>query len=153
MSDSIRENIQLGEQEDIMPYLQAVCLDEEVEQMPQGADTSAGSSGIRLSGGQQSRVALARTLYNARQILILDDPFSAVDRTTEKEIFKNLRMLAQDKIVILISHRLYLFPALEKVLFLDKGTGVFSTHEELMRENMIYAELYNSQMTGGEQNE
>ena len=153
MSDSIRENIQLGEQGDIMRCLQIVCLDEEVAQMPHGADTSVGSSGIRLSGGQQSRVALARTLYNARQILILDDPFSAVDIATEKEIFKNLRILAHNKIVILISHRLYLFPALDGILFLDKGTGVFSTHEELMRVNKTYAELYNSQMAGDEQNE
>jgi ATP-binding cassette subfamily B protein len=152
ISDSIRENIQLGEQGDIVRYLQAVCFDEEVAQMPQGADTLVGSSGTRLSGGQQARAALARTFYNARQILILDDPFSAVDKTTEKEIFKSLRILAQDKIVILISHRLYLFPTLDKVLFLDKGTGVFSTHKELMQENYIYAKLYNSQMAG-EQNE
>lgn len=153
ISDSIEENIQLGEQKDITPYLQAVCFDEEVAQMPQGVATSIGSSGIRLSGGQQSRVALARTLYNAQQILILDDPFSAVDRITEKEIFKNLRILAKDKIVILISHRLYLFTSIDKVLFLANGTGIFSTHDELMQENDTYANLYNAQVTGGEQSE
>ena len=153
MSDSIKENISLGEQRDITPYLQAVCFDEEVAQMPQGTSTSVGSSGIRLSGGQQARTALARTLYNAQQILILDDPFSAVDRITEKEIFKNLHVLAKDKIVIIISHRLYMFPTFDKVLFLDNGTGIFSTHEELMRENGAYARLYNTQMKGSEQNE
>lgn len=153
MSDSIKENIRLGEKKDIAPYLQAVCFDNEVVQMPQGTDTSVGSSGIRLSGGQQARTALARTLYNARHILILDDPFSAVDRITEQEIFKNLRILAKDKIVILFSHRLYLFPNLDKVLFLNDGTGVFSTHEELMKENAAYAKLYDAQMTGGENNE
>ncbi|KAF5053794.1 putative multidrug resistance ABC transporter ATP-binding/permease protein YheI [anaerobic digester metagenome] len=153
MSDSVEENIRLGEQRDITTYLQAVCFDEEVAQMPQGASTSVGSSGIRLSGGQQARTALARTLYNAQQILILDDPFSAVDRITEKEIFTNLHMLMKDKIVIIISHRLYLFPTFDKVLFLDNGTGVFSTHEELMQENGAYAKLYNAQVKGSEQNE
>jgi len=150
ISDSIEENIRLGEQRDIIQYLQAVCFDEEVAQMPQGVATSVGSSGIRLSGGQQARVALARTLYNAQRILILDDPFSAVDRITEKEIFKNLRILAKDKIVILISHRLYLFPSIDKVLFLANGTGIFSTHEKLMQENDTYAKLYNAQVAGGE---
>lgn len=153
MSDSIEENIRLGEERDITPYLQAVCFDEEIAQMPHGAATTVGSSGIRLSGGQQSRTALARTLYNARQILILDDPFSAVDKITEQEIFKNLHMLTKDKIVLLISHRLYLFPSLDKVLFLDKGTGIFSTHEELMQVNGVYQKLYQAQAEGGGQNE
>ena len=153
MSDSIEENVRLGEQRGITPYLQAVCFDEEVAQMPQGSATSVGSSGIRLSGGQQARTALARTLYNAQQILILDDPFAAVDRVTEKEIFGNLRRLAKDKIVILISHRLYLFPSFDKVLFLDNGACVFSTHEELMQVNSAYAKLYNAQVAGGEQDE
>ncbi len=153
MSDSIEENILLGEKRDITPFLKAVCFDEEVQQMPQGAATSVGSSGIRLSGGQQARTALARTLCNARHILVLDDPFSAVDRDTEEEIFNNLRTFAEDKIVILFSHRLYLFPAFDKVLFLDNGTGIFSTHDELMREAPAYANLYNKQVTGGEENE
>lgn len=153
MSDSIEENIRLGEQKDITPYLKAVRFDEEAAQMPKGTATSAGSGGIRLSGGQQARTALARTLYNAQHILILDDPFSAVDRITEQEIFKNLRTLAVDKIMILFSHRLYLFPCLDKVLFLNGGTGVFSTHSELIQNNAAYAKLYNAQMAGGIQNE
>ncbi len=153
ISDSIGENIRLGEQRDITPYLQAVCLDEEIAQMPQGASTITGSGGIRLSGGQQARTALARTIYNAAHIMILDDPFSAVDRITEKEIFKNLRMLMKDKIIIIISHRLYLFPSFDKVLFLENGTGVFSTHEELMQVNGTYARLYHAQLEGVEQNE
>lgn len=153
MSDSIEENIKLGEQKDIAPYLKAVCFDEEVAQMPQGSKTSVGSRGVRLSGGQQSRTALARTLYNAQHILILDDPFSAVDSITEQEIFNNLRIQTADKIVILISHRLYMFPTLDKVLFLNDGTGIFSTHDELMKENADYAKLYDAQMTGGMKNE
>ncbi|HCL03153.1 MAG TPA: ABC transporter ATP-binding protein [Lachnoclostridium phytofermentans] len=153
ISDSIEENICLGEQRDILPYLKAVCFEKEVTQMPQGADTLVGSSGIRLSGGQQARTALARTLYNAQHILILDDPFSAVDRETEQEIFENLRTLAADKVVILFSHRLSLFSKFDKVLFLNGGKGIYSTHDELMLEHETYAELYHAQVVGGGQNE
>ena len=149
ISDSIAENIRLGEPGDVQPSLCAVCLDDETSQMPQGSDTPVGSSGIRLSGGQQARVSLARTLYNARHILILDDPFSAVDRATEQIILENLRTLAADKIVILFSHRLYQFSGFDHVLFLDGGTGVFSTHEELMQNHPAYAELYREQIIGG----
>lgn len=153
ISDSIEENICLGEQRDIVPYLKVVSFEKEVAQMPQGADTLVGSGGIRLSGGQQARTTLARTLYNAQHILILDDPFSAVDRDTEQEIYENLRTLAADKVVILFSHRLSLFYKFDKVLFLNNGKGVYSTHAELMLEHETYADLYHAQVAGGEHNE
>jgi len=148
MSDSIAENIRLGKQPDIISCLRTVCLDEEVKQMPEGTATLVGNGGIRLSGGQQARTALARTLFNAQNILILDDPFSAVDRCTEQNIVENLRALSEDKIVLLFSHRLYLFPTFDKVLFLDNGIGIFSSHDELMRSNAAYAELYCAQAGG-----
>jgi ATP-binding cassette subfamily B multidrug efflux pump len=149
MSDSIGENIRLGRQQDITSCLRTVCFDEEVKQMPEGTATPVGNGGIRLSGGQQARTALARTLFNAQSILILDDPFSAVDRCTEQNIVENLRALSEDKIVLLFSHRLYLFPTFDKVLFLDNGTGIFSSHDELIRSNAAYAKLYDAQ-AGGE---
>lgn len=148
MADTLEENIRLGEDKDITPYLKAVSLDEEVAQMPLGAATLVGSGGIRLSGGQQARTALARTLYHPGQILVLDDPFSALDKTTEEEIFENLCAFTNNKIVILISHRLYLFPRLDKVLFLNNGTGTFSTHQALLDENGPYARMYLSQVEG-----
>ncbi len=148
MSESVAENIHLGEQGEIASCLRAVYLADEIAQMPQGTETSVGSGGVRLSGGQQARLALARTCYNARHILILDDPFSAVDQETEQEIFANLRTLAADRIVILISHRLQLFPKLDHVLFLEEGTGAFSTHAKFMLENSAYAALYHAQLNG-----
>jgi ATP-binding cassette subfamily B protein len=149
ISDTLAENIRLGKPGEIEPFLRAVCLDEEVRQMPQGADTPVGSGGVRLSGGQQARVALARTLYNSRSVLVLDDPFSAVDQGTERTILENLRELAKDKIVILFSHRLYQFPTFDGVLFLCGGRSTFSTHEKLMQENPDYAKLYLEQVNGG----
>ncbi len=148
LSTTIAENIKLGKEENIDPYLAAVCFDEEVAQMPEGKETPVGNGGVRLSGGQQARVALARTLFHGRSVLILDDPFSAVDRTTEARILKNLRLFAQDRAVILISHRLYQFPDFDHVLFLDEGTGIFSTHKDLMTENPAYAQLYREQTEG-----
>ena len=64
--------------------------------MPQGEDTVTGETGLRLSGGQQKRLALARTLAHPRPILILDDPFSALDKTTEVEVFEHLRQMVPD---------------------------------------------------------
>lgn len=141
--DSIKNNILLGEDKrDAKPYLKAVCLEKEVEAMEQGEDTIVGNSGVRLSGGQAQRLALARTLCHARPLLILDDPFSALDRDTERLVFENLKRLAADRIVFLLSHRLYLFPELDQVIWMENGHGHTSTHEELMKTEPEYAKLY-----------
>jgi len=152
MSDTLAENIRLGEPGDIAPSLRAACLQEEVLAMPEGADMPLGSGGTRLSGGQQARAALARTIFNARSVLVLDDPFSAVDPETERAILDQLRALTGDRIVLLISHRLRQFPTLDRVLFLENGHGTFSTHAELMERNETYAKLYREQ-TGGQSHE
>ena len=83
--------------------------------------------------------------------MILDDPFSAVDKKTEREILENIRKTASDSIIILISHRLAVFPQLERVLWIENGEVTVSTHEKLMRNNAKYAELYGLQTAGGEQ--
>lgn len=145
MTESMEENIRYGTAGEIQECLQTVCLDDEIQKIPQGAASSVGSGGIRLSGGQQARLALARTFYHARQILILDDPFSAIDQKTEREIFANLRLMATDRIVIFISHRLQLFPQLDHVLFLESGTGVFSSHAAFMKNSRTYRALYEAQ--------
>ena len=148
MDGTLAENIRLGEPGDVAPALRAARLYDEAEAMPEGVNTPVGSGGARLSGGQQARAALARTIYNARGLLVLDDPFSAVDRATEGEIFENLRALAQNRVILLISHRLYAFPKLDGVLFLSGGGGVFSTHAELLRTNPDYAQLCREQSVG-----
>lgn len=153
MSDSIRNNILMGKNKDIDCYLKAVCLDKEVKEMPAGADTLIGSGGILLSGGQKQRVALARTLAHRKPIMVLDDPFSALDKNTEREVFAQLKELTSNSIVILISHRLYLFPQLNGVIWLENGTANFSDHEKLMKSNPMYAKLYKTQQEGGTENE
>ena len=149
-ADTIRSNVLCGDEQDAMPYLAAVALQEEVLAMENGADTVIGSSGTRLSGGQAQRLALARTLAHPRPVLVLDDPFSALDRGTEDTVFANLQTYAKDKVVFLISHRLYHFPQMRQVIFMEDGRTAVGTHEELMASEPVYRQLYESQ-TEGEQ--
>lgn len=141
-NDSVRNNVLLGDDYDVFEYLRAVCMDKEVEAMEQGADTIIGSEGIRLSGGQAQRIALARMLCHKKLVLVLDDPFSALDRNTEEQIYKKLKDMASDNIVILISHRLYMFPKMDKVIWMDAGKANVGTHKELMLECPGYRKMY-----------
>lgn len=140
-NDSIKNNILLGDNKDVNEYLKAVCIDKEVEAMEQGADTIIGSGGVRLSGGQAQRIALARTLCHKKPVFILDDPFSALDKNTEEQIYNNLRKMTEGSIVIILSHRLYMFHKLDKVIWLDEGSARVGTHDELMLECMAYRQL------------
>ena len=148
--DTIRNNILLGKDEDPGPLLKAVCLYQEVEEMEQGMDTVVGNGGIRLSGGQAKRLALARTLCHKRPVLVLDDPFSALDKETEKQVFASLKKLAADSIVILLSHRLYLFPQMDQVIFMEKGRVITGSHESVLKNCPEYRKLYGEQEGGAD---
>ena len=149
-ADTVQNNVLCGSKQDAMPYLAAAALKGEVLAMENGLDTVIGSSGTRLSGGQAQRLALARTLAHPRPVLILDDPFSALDRDTEDTVFADLQEYAKDKVVFLISHRLYHFPQMQKIVFMDGGKTTVGTHEELLASAPVYRQLYESQ-TGGKQ--
>ena len=135
-----------------MPWLSAAALDGEVRAMENGLNTVIGPSGTRLSGGQAQRLALARTLAHPRPVLVLDDPFSALDRNTEDTVFAHLQDYAKDKVVFLISHRLYHFPQMQQIIFMDGGRTTVGTHSELMETEPVYRQLYESH-TGGVQHE
>ena len=147
-NDTVEENVLCGEAGDAMRFLALTALDGEVRAMEQGLQTVVGSGGVRLSGGQAQRLALARTLAHPRPVLVLDDPFSALDRRTEDEVFARLKACAQDRIVILISHRLYHFPELRQIVFMQDGKADVGTHEALCASVPAYRALYESQ-TGG----
>ena len=151
-TDTLQRNVLCGSKADAMPYLSAAALKEEVLAMEQGVDTLIGVGGTRLSGGQAQRLALARTLAHPRPVMVLDDPFSALDRRTEDTVFANLQEYAKDKVVFLISHRLYHFPQMQKIIFLDNGKTTVGTHAELMADEPAYRQLYESQ-TGGKRHE
>ena len=151
-ADTIENNVLCGSSRDAAPYLTAAVLKEEVLAMEDGPNTVIGSGGARLSSGQAQRLALARTLAHPRPVLILDDPFSALDRKTEDLVFSNLKRDAKDKVVFLISHRLYHFPEMTQILFLEDGKAAVGTHQELLASVPAYRRLYDSQ-TGGMQHE
>ena len=147
-NDTVEENVLCGEAGDAMRFLALTALDGEVRAMERGLQTVVGSGGVRLSGGQTQRLALARTLAHPRPVLVLDDPFSALDRRTEDEVFARLKACAQDRVVILISHRLYHFPELRQIVFMQGGKADVGTHEALCASVPAYRALYESQ-TGG----
>ena len=151
-ADTVQNNVLCGSEQEAEPYLAEAALDDEVRRMEQGLETVIGPGGTRLSGGQAQRLALARTLAHGRPVLVLDDPFSALDRNTEDIVFRNLQEYAKDKVVFLISHRLYHFPQMQQVIFMDGGKTTVGTHAELMAAEPVYLQLYESQTSqkGGE---
>lgn len=144
-NDTIKHNIIMGDNVEAKDYIKAVCFDNEVSEMEDGIDTMVGNGSVRLSGGQAQRLALARTLSHKRPVMILDDPFSALDRDTEEQVFANLKKMAADSIVVIISHRLYLFPEMDKVIWMEDGHTVIGTHDEIMKQCPEYSKLYNAQ--------
>lgn len=154
LSDTIYNNITLGDGQDITSVLKDVCFDADLATMPHGQSTLVGNGGIRLSGGQQARIALARTLINKNKIIILDDPFSAVDMKTEEKIIKNLKENYKDSLIILISHRLAIFPKIDQIILLHNDKVIeYGTHNELMKRSNLYATIFDLQRTeGGESN-
>ncbi|WP_320127600.1 ABC transporter ATP-binding protein [uncultured Sphaerochaeta sp.] len=155
LSDTLYNNITMGLEKDISQVLQDVCFEEDLSTMKEGANTLVGSSGIRLSGGQQARIALARALLDKRKIIILDDPFSAVDMKTEERIIRNLKQRYQESIIIIISHRLAMFSSVDRIILINGCNHTeYGNHEELMERSPFYATIYQLQnKERGEKNE
>lgn len=153
---SIEENITLGNDDNgsVSAVLKNVCFEEDLREMPDGIKTTVGSGGIRLSGGQKARVSLARALYHKAPVIILDEPFASVDIKTEQAIIDNIRRDYRDSLVIIVSHRLRIFPQTDKILLLEKGKRCMTgTHEELLGSSPLYESIFSlqssEQKTGG----
>ncbi|MEG2144495.1 MAG: ABC transporter ATP-binding protein, partial [Oscillospiraceae bacterium] len=151
ISDTIEENITLGRKGDLKKAVDTACLNEDFDISSENIKTMVGFKGTMLSGGQQARVALARALYRESSVVVLDDPFSAVDEKTEEEIIKKLKQNYSDRIFIIISHRLKMFKYVDKVLLLTENAEVkYETHEKLLNTSPHYQNLVNLQKVGGE---
>jgi ABC-type multidrug transport system fused ATPase/permease subunit len=146
LPESIRENITLGIPGSVDETLRDVCFGADLETMHLGADTLVGHDGARLSGGQASRINLARALWRHTPVIILDDPFASVDKTTEKGIFTALRSRYSTSLIFLISHRLSWFGETDLVLFLHPdGTIQASPHQVMLQTNETYRAMYTTQ--------
>lgn len=147
-SSSIKENVTWGEDnpKELQRAVHHAALEKDLNAFEKNINTEVGERGAKVSGGQLQRISLARALYKASSILILDDPFSAVDINTEEELMKFIKAEAENKIIFILSHRLNNFKYMDKVLVLDKGTLVEEgTHEELMIKAGIYRKIIDSQ--------
>ncbi|MGB4661404.1 MAG: ABC transporter ATP-binding protein [Mobilitalea sp.] len=150
LSDTIYNNVTMGNEQDITEVLRDVCFETDLVAMPEGKDTLVGNGGLRLSGGQQARISLARALINKNKIIILDDPFSAVDMKTEREIINNIKKNYKGSIMILVSHRLAIFPEIDQILLMHSDKTVeYGSHIDLMEKSSLYAEIYRLQYAEG----
>jgi len=149
-SRSIAANIAFGSSgtavEDVRRAAALASLHTDVEQFPEGYASMVGERGITLSGGQKQRAAIARALLKGGSILILDDPLSAVDAATEKEILTALAQEYGARTVIIVSHRLSALRDCDSIIYLDEGRIVEQgSHQELLRLGGRYAALHREQ--------
>jgi len=125
--DSIRANVAFGIEDSMIDNthvyrsLKKASLGSLVEQLPDGINTMLGENGMRLSGGQRQRVVLARAFYHERDVLIMDESTSSLDRETEQEVVNEIRKLKGSITLIVIAHRMSLLKYCDRIYSLDKG--------------------------------
>lgn len=149
-SRSLRDNLRFAEHEASAERLEAAAraagLAAEIEALPDGWDTVVGERGLTLSGGQRQRAALARALVGDPAVLVLDDPFAAVDAAKEREIFAGIREALGGRTVLLFTHRLAAAQGADRVIVLDGGRVVEEgTHAALLAAGGLYARLWRIQ--------
>lgn len=149
-NDSIYYNIAYGRPEatyeEVIGAARAAQIDSFIRELPQGYDTPVGERGLKLSGGEKQRVAIARTLLKNPPILIFDEATSALDSRTEQAIQAELLRLAQNRTTLLIAHRLSTVVHADQILVMERGRVVErGTHADLMRLDGRYAEMWRIQ--------
>ena len=150
LNKSLRANIAYGNEDvsesKLNEIIRAVHLDELISKLPEGTDTIVGERGVKLSGGEKQRIAIARALLRTPKIIIFDEATSSLDTETEKKIQQNIYGVTSNVTTILIAHRLETVIHADKIVFLDKGEIVEQgTHSNLLLLNGYYARLWGQQ--------
>jgi ATP-binding cassette subfamily B protein len=151
-NDSIGYNIGYGKddatQAEIEEAAQGAAIHEFISSLPDGYDSEVGERGLKLSGGEKQRVAIARTLLKDPPILILDEATSALDSRTEAAIQTTLRDVAARRTSIVIAHRLSTVVDADQIVVLDQGrVAERGTHAELLRKRGLYADMWTRQQS------
>lgn len=149
-NDSIFYNIAYGNpkatEEEVLKAARDAHLLEFIQQLPNGMKTVVGERGLKVSGGEKQRIALARVLLKNPPILIFDEATSSLDTYSEKIITKALDEMAQTHTTLVIAHRLSTIMNADRIVVLEKGQVVeVGDHETLLAKNSVYADLWQSQ--------
>ncbi|UAB78888.1 ABC transporter ATP-binding protein/permease [Erythrobacter sp. SCSIO 43205] len=149
-NDTLRYNIAYGAEDADEAMVEQAARDASlmplIDRLGDRFETMVGERGLKLSGGEKQRVAIARTLVKNPPILLLDEATSALDTRTEQEILGTLRRLAQGRTTIAIAHRLSTIADADRIIVLDHGTLHESgTHKELLAKGGLYAEMWAQQ--------
>ncbi|MGA7526747.1 MAG: ABC transporter ATP-binding protein/permease [Pseudolabrys sp.] len=157
-NDTIRYNIRYGRWEatdaEVEEAARLAQIDPLIRIAPKGYETEVGERGLKLSGGEKQRVAIARTILKEPPILVLDEATSALDSHTEKEIQDALEHVSRNRTTLVIAHRLSTIVGADEIIVLDQGEIVErGTHYALLRKNGLYASMWNRQREAEEARE
>jgi ABC-type multidrug transport system fused ATPase/permease subunit len=140
----VKSNVTLKE---IKEACKVACLDEYIESLPEGYNTTVGEGGVNLSGGQRQRLAIARALIQKTGIILFDEATSALDNETQIKIQKAIDNLKGDYTVMIIAHRLSTIINCDIIYVLDNGSIVDSgTHKQLLKKNKMYKRLCETEL-------
>src|SRR3984957_19106601 len=149
-NDTIRYNIRYGRWDasdaEVEEAARQAQIDGFIRRSPKGYETEVGERGLKLSGGEKQRIAIARTILKAPPILLLDEATSALDSHTEKDIQDELDRVSRGRTTLVITHRLSTIVGPDMILVLDNGVIVErGTHQELLAHGGLYASMWNRQ--------
>lgn len=149
-NDTLEYNLRYGRPEategEIEEAARLAQIDRFIKSLPEGYQTSVGERGLKLSGGEKQRVAIARTILKGPPVLVLDEATSALDSFTEKEIQDALDRVSQGRTTLVIAHRLSTVVNADEIIVLDKGVIVErGHHRDLLAADGVYAALWNRQ--------
>ena len=157
-NDTIRYNIRYGRWDasdaEVEEAAQLAQIDAFIRMSPKGYETQVGERGLKLSGGEKQRVAIARTVLKAPPILVLDEATSALDSHTEQEIQEALERVSRNRTSLVIAHRLSTIVGADEIIVLDQGRiAERGTHAQLLAAGGLYASMWNRQREAQEARE